>query len=142
MRCNLTIFLYYLMCNSCTWSISVIQKIYLLLFWCAWEVFREAKFKRVLRVHFQLILQKKLFVRHFQWESALAQIWLMISIESSDFLFWHVKQFWLRFLKLFLKIDTTNSIWRVFAHTLNFKIWNLVCLFLNKSWLKFFLMSK
>ena len=69
------------------------------------------------------------------------------SIESSDFLFWY-KKIWSRIFENFMKsrqIKFHEFKFSVCSHTLNFKIWNLVCLFLtkfSKLKLKIFLMPK
>ena len=57
------------------------------------------------------------------------------SIESCDFLFCHKKNFELDFWKFCgkqTKYIPWIQIYCVFTHTLNFKIWNLVCLFSAK----------
>ena len=57
-------------------------------------------------------------------------------IESSDFLFWHKKTFWVRFLKILWETDKLNFIfWNlgcVKTHTLNLNSWNVLCLFPTK----------
>ena len=61
--------------------------------------FREAKFKRALRVHFLTHFTKH-FCRFLPPKvKSGTDMTNPSSIESSDFLFWHKKQFWVGFLK-------------------------------------------
>ena len=65
------------------------------------------KFKRALRVHFLTHFTKK-FCRFPTPKVKSGTYMINPSIESSDFLFWHKKNFWVGFLKILRETDKVH----------------------------------
>ena len=99
------------------------------------------KFKKALRLQFWLILQNL-----FCW-FLTSKIWsdsdmISSSIESSNFLFWHVKNFLSMSFENY--VEKRQAKFHVFKfsvcvckHTLNLSLWNSLCLFPTTNFQKF-----
>ena len=100
---------------------------------CSTSPYREAKYKRALREHF-LTHFIKTFAAFSHRKLKVTQIW---STHQSKVLIFYfgMKKFGVRFLKILWETDkvhfTCSNLVCVYTH-LNFKIWNLVCLFSTK----------
>ena len=93
------------------------------------------KFKRALRLQFWLNLQKFIFAAFLHRSFEVIQIWLTHQSKTLIFFFGMKSFFNLIFGNLWKtgKVNFTSSnLVCVFTHILNFKIWNLVCLFSTK----------
>ena len=109
--------------------------------------YRDAKFKMALRLQFWLLLQN-LFCRFLT-----SKLWSDLdminpSIESSDFLFWHVKNFLSLIFENLCETDkvisTSSNLMCIYTHSKfqNMEFSLSVSHKIFKIWVTFFLMSK